>query len=91
MILVAVECIHGFHDRVLQVFNGFEVVVVNGGVLQMSPESLDQVEVRRVGGVPDDAQAMCVRFHKRFNGLGVMDRTVVEEQIEMLPIGSMIR
>lgn len=44
-IYVSVRGVDGFHDGVLQTFDGLEVVVVNGGTLEEAPELFDEVQI----------------------------------------------
>lgn len=87
MVFVTVEGVDGFDDGILQVFDSFEVVVVDGRVFEMAPETLDQVEIRSIRSVPDDRESIPVGLEERLHGLGVMDGTVVQEEVNVFPIG----
>ena len=85
--MVFVETVDGLHDGIFQVFNGFEIVIVNRGALEVSPESFDEVEIRRIGGVPNDGETMSILGDERLDRPGVMDRTVIQEQVEVSVVG----
>ena len=87
VVLVFVETVDGLHDGVLQVFDGFEIVIVNRGALEVAPESFDEVEIRRIGGVPNDGETMSILGDERLDRPGVMDRTVIQEQVEVSVVG----
>ncbi len=87
MVLVPVETVDGVHDGALQVFDGLEIVIVNRGALEVTPESFDEVEIRRIGGVPNDGETMSILGDERLDRPGVMDRTVIQEQVEVSVVG----
>lgn len=85
MVFLPIQEIDRIQDRLLQVVNGFEVVVVDGGTLQVTLEAFDQVQVWAIRCVPDDRQAVAMGLHVFSHGLGAMNRAIVQEQIDMIP------
>ncbi len=53
VVFVSVETVDGLHDGTFQVLDGLEIIIVNRGALEVAPESFDEVEIRRIGGVPN--------------------------------------
>ena len=87
VVLVSVETVDGLDDGTLQVLDGLEITIVNRGAFEVAPESFDEVEIRRIGGVPNDGETMSILGHERLDRLGVMDRTVVQEQVKVIEVG----
>lgn len=81
-----VQSEHGFEDGLFQVFDGLEEVVVNGRSFEVSPKPFDEIQVRGVAGVPDHVQPLAVLSEVSLDRLRVMDRTVVEEQPDLLSV-----
>ena len=90
MVLVAIKGMDGVEDGLFKIVHCFKVVVVNGRAFQMSPEAFDQVKVRCVAGIPDDAHPVAARFEVGLHGLGVMNRAVVQEQVDVFPVAVQI-
>ena len=87
VVLVSVETVDGIHDGTLQVLHGLEIIVVNRGALEVAPETFDEVEIRRIGGVPNDGKAMSMLGNERLDCPRMMNRTVVEEQVKVIGVG----
>ena len=85
MVFLPIQEIDRIQDGLLQVVNGFEVVVVDGGTLEVTPEAFDQVEVWAIRCVPEDRQVVAMGLHVFSHGLGVMNRAIVQKQIDMIP------
>jgi len=86
MVFVPIETGDRVHDGVLQVFDGSEVVIVDRGAFQVAPKAFDQVEIRGVGGVPYDRETVPVFGDVGFDRSGVVDGTVVQEQVEVIAV-----
>lgn len=87
VVLVSVETVDGLHDGTLQVLDGLEIIIVNRGALEVAPESFDEVEIRRIGGVPNDGETMSMLGDERLDRSGMMNRTVVQEQVQVIGVG----
>ena len=87
-ILVPVETVDGFHDGDLRIFAALEIVVVNRGSFEVIPESLNQIQVRRTGGVPNDGETMSMFGDERIDRSRVVDRAVVQEQVQVIVVGA---
>ena len=87
MVHVFVETVDGLEDGVLQVFDGLEIVIVNRRSFEVPPESFDEVEIRRIGGVPNDGETRSMFGDERLDRPGMMNRTVVQEQVQVIGIG----
>jgi len=72
VVLVSVETVDGFHDGILQVFDGLEIIIVNRGTLEVAPESFDEVEIRRISCVPNDGETMSILGDERLDRPGVI-------------------
>ncbi len=73
VVLVSVETVDGLHDGTLQVVDGLEVLIVNRGALEVAPESFDEVEIRCIGGVPNDGETMSMLCDERLDRAGVVN------------------
>ena len=87
MVLLAVELSDRLHDGLLQVLNCLEVVVMDCRAFQVTPESLDQVQIGCIRGVPDNRQTVPMVVHVLPHGLGMVDGAVVQEEVDVLSIG----
>ncbi len=87
VVLVSVETVDSLHNGALQVLDGLEIVIVNRGALEVAPESFDEVEIRRISGVPNDGETMSILGDERLDRPSVMDRTVIQEQVEVSVVG----
>lgn len=87
VVLVSVETVDGLDDGTLQVLDGLEIIIVNRGALEVAPESFDEVEIRRIGGVPNDGETMSMLSDERLDRPGMMNRTVVQEQVKVIGVG----
>ena len=84
MIKLAVEMVNRSHDGIFQTADCLEVVVVDCGSFQVPPEAFDQIEVRCVGRVPDHAETGSLGVRELPHCLGVVDRTIVQKEINTL-------
>ena len=87
MILLSVQFVHGCHNCFLQIVNSFEIVVMDSRSLKVSPEALDEIQVRSVRGVPNDSQTIAVLFDVFSHRFGMMNGTIVQEHINMVAVG----
>ncbi len=86
-VLVPVETVDGLHDGALGVLGGLEIIIVNRGAMEVAAESFDEVEIRRIGSVPHDGETMSILGDERLDRPSVMDRTVIQEQVEVSVVG----
>ena len=73
MVAVTVNGVDGLNDCVLQYLNRLEVIVVDRGTLKVTPQTLNQVQVRCISSIPDHRHAFTMIIKKLPNGFGVMD------------------
>lgn len=70
-------------DRGFEIIEGAEVVVVNRLGFEVTPVPLDAVEFRRVRSIPDRCQFLRMIGEKPADDLGVVNRAVVKEEVDV--------
>ena len=73
LVRVTVNGVDGLNDYVLQYLNRLEVIVVDRGTLKVTPQTLNQVQIRCISSIPDHRHAFTMIIKKLPNGFGVMD------------------
>jgi len=71
MVLVTIHGVDGLHDRVFQILDRLEVIVVDRRSLKVTPQTFNQVQVRSVRRIPDHRHAFTMIFKKLAYALGV--------------------
>ena len=74
-----VDSVNGIQNGLLKPLDRLEVVVVNRGSFQVAPETLDQIQMRRIRRVPDHCHSVAMLVEELAHRLGAMDRTIVQE------------
>src|SRR3990172_4886781 len=87
MILLSIQFVNSGYNCFLQIGNSFKIIVMDSRSLKVSPEALDEIQVRSVGGVPKDSQTIAVLFDIFSHRFGVMNGTIVQEHINMVAVG----
>ncbi len=83
MVSVAVDGVDGLNDRVFQILNRLEIVIVDRCAFEVSPETFDQIQVRSISRVPDYRDTFTRVVKKLRRCFGVMDGTVIQEQVNV--------
>ena len=87
MILSAIQGVNRSHNSVLQILDRFKVVVVNSRTFKMAPKPFNEIQIGSIRRIPDDRQMMALGRQICLDGFRMVDRAVVEEQIDMVTVG----
>ena len=73
----------GLDDRVLQIRHRLEIIVVDRGALEVASQTFDQIQVRRLHGVPDHRHTVTMDGRLAFVTSANLTSVAMERNMEL--------